>query len=174
MAFGKFALRTVVGGLFIGHGTQKLLGWFGGPNLEGTDAMMESLDLRPARRNTLASGLSEAGGGALLALGLATPAAAAALTGTMITAIRKVHMPNGVWNANGGYEFNLVMIAAALSFAADGPGKVSLDHVLGIERTGAKWALGALAAGAAASTAVIESGHKESEQERAGDTTPAD
>jgi len=173
MKLGKLALRVTVGSLFIGHGTQKLRGWFGGPNLEGTDAMMESLDLRPARRNTLAAGISETGGGALLAAGLATPAAAAALTGTMITAIRKVHLGNGMWNASGGYEFNLVMIAAALSFADAGPGKVSLDRLFGIERKGAGWALAALAAGAAASTAAIEFGRQESERERAGSTTGA-
>lgn len=29
-------LRVVVGGLFIGHGAQKLFGWFGGGGIDGT------------------------------------------------------------------------------------------------------------------------------------------
>src|SRR5690625_610752 len=119
MKLGKLALRVTVGSLLIGHGTRKLHGWFGVPNLEGTDAMMGSLDLRPARRNTLACGISEAGGGALLAAGLATPAAAAALTGTMITAIRKVHLGNGMWNANGGGVFTPGVYVSALSICTD-------------------------------------------------------
>src|SRR6188472_3702068 len=80
--------RLLIGGLFIGHGTQKLKGWFGGPGLEGTAGFMTSLELHPGKRNALAAGMTETTGGTLLALGLGTPLAAAALTGTMVTAIR--------------------------------------------------------------------------------------
>jgi len=69
MNVGRLAARVLIGGLFIGHGTQKLLGWFGGSGLEGTDAMMGSVGMHPPRRNALAAGLSETGGGALLVLG---------------------------------------------------------------------------------------------------------
>jgi putative oxidoreductase len=108
----------------------------------------------------LAAGLSETAGGALLAAGLATPLASAALIGTMITAIRKVHLPNGPWAANGGYEYNLVLIAALLAIAEEGPGDISLDEVLGRQFTGSRWAIGALALGAAASTLAIEMGRR--------------
>src|SRR3954469_11848996 len=91
MNIARLTARAVIGGLFVGHGTQKLLGWFGGPGLEGTAGMMESLELNPPRRNALAAGLTETVGGGLLVLGLATPLASAGLIGTMITAIRKVH-----------------------------------------------------------------------------------
>ena len=152
--------RLLIGGLFVGHGTQKLKGWFGGHGLEGTSGFMASLDMHPGRRNAIAAGASETAGGALLALGLGTPLAAAAITGTMITAIRKVHLPNGVWNADGGWELNGVLIATVLLIAEQGPGPVSLDAVLGTERKGTGWALAALALGAAASAASIEAGRR--------------
>jgi len=152
--------RLLIGGLFVGHGTQKLKGWFGGPGLEGTTGWMSSMDMHPGRRNAVAAGVTETAGGALLALGLGTPAAAAALTGTMVTAIRKVHLANGPWVSGGGWEYNAVLIAAALLIAEEGPGPVSLDAVLGIERKGAGWALGALVLGAAASAATIEAGRR--------------
>ncbi|MGH3424211.1 MAG: DoxX family protein, partial [Nocardioidaceae bacterium] len=133
---------------------------FGGPGLEGTDEMMKSLGMHPPRNNSLAAGATETAGGTLLLLGLATPLASAGLIGTMITAIRKVHLPNGVWNANGGWEFNAVLIAALTALAEEGPGDLSLDHAFGLQRSGRRWGLGALALGAAASTAAIEAGRR--------------
>lgn len=160
MSVARLAARAIIGGLFIGHGTQKLQGWFGGPGLEGTDAMMQSLEMHPARRNAIAAGVTETAGGALIAAGLATPLASASLIGTMITAVRKVHLANGPWSANGGYEYNLVLIAALLALAEDGPGAMSLDAAMNRERSGVAWGLGALALGAAASTAAIELGRR--------------
>ena len=160
MYLGRLAARAVIGSLFIGHGTQKLYGWFSGPGLAGTEGMMEALDMRPARRNAYAAGITETAGGALLVVGLATPLAAAGLIGTMITAIRKVHLPNGLWAANGGWEYNAMLITALLMLADDGPGDLSLDAVLGLDDSGPAWALGALVAGAAASTAAIELGRR--------------
>jgi putative oxidoreductase len=139
---------------------QKLTGWFGGPGLAGADGMMASLSMYPPRRNSLAAGIVEAGGGTMLALGLGTPLASAALIGNMVTAIRKVHLPNGVWAANGGWEYNAVLIAALAFLAEEGPGEVSLDRALGMERTGPAWGLGALALGAAASAGAIELGRR--------------
>jgi putative oxidoreductase len=149
MKIGRLLLRIVVGGLFFGHGTQKLLGWFGGYGLGGTAQFFEQVGMRPGRRNAVAAGAAEAGGGAALALGFATPLAASALTATMLTAIRRVHLKNGPWVANGGYEYNLVLIAVVIALTDVGPGDVSLDHLLGIERSGPRAALAALALGTA-------------------------
>jgi putative oxidoreductase len=160
MSVGKLAARVVIGGLFVGHGTQKLKGWFGGPGLDGTEGMMGSLNMHPARRNAVAAGATEAVGGALLALGLATPVAAASLIGVMVTAIRKVHLPNGPWATNGGWEYNAVLIAALVVLAEQGPGKFSLDRALRLDRSGVAWGLGALALGAVASAATIEAGRR--------------
>lgn len=164
MQLARLAARTVIGGLFIGHGTQKLMGWFGGPGLEGTDKMMEALQMYPPRRNAIAAGVSEAGGGALLVTGLATPLAASSLIGVMTTAIRKVHAANGIWNSNGGFEFNATIIAALVTLAEAGPGDLSLDHAFGIEKKGTAVALGATALGVAASFATIELGRREAER----------
>jgi putative oxidoreductase len=149
MKFARLLLRLCVGGLFVGHGTQKLFGWFEGYGLDATAAGFESMGLRPGRHNAIAAGAAEAGGGAAFALGLATPLAASALTATMLTAIHRVHLKNGPWVTKGGYEYNLVLIAAVLAITETGPGKVSLDHVLGTERSGPGAALAALALGAA-------------------------
>jgi len=149
MRIGRLLLRLAVGGFFVGHGTQKLFGWFGGNGLEATAKGFEGLGLRPGRRNAIAAGMAEAGGGALLTVGLATPLAASVLTATMITAIETVHAKNGPWASNGGYEYNVVLIAAVLALAEVGPGSLSLDSALEREHTGAGWALTALGAGAA-------------------------
>ncbi len=160
MHVGRLAARVVIGGLFVGHGTQKLFGWFGGPGLEGTEQMMGALEMRPTRANAVAAGVTETAGGALLIAGAATPLAASSLIGTMITAIRKVHQPQGVWVAQGGWEYNAVLIAALMALTDAGPGDVSVDSALGREEWGPGWALAGLAVGAAASTAAIALGRQ--------------
>ena len=147
MKIGRLLLRVIVGGLFVGHGTQKLFGWFGGHGLEATGQAFEQMGLKPGRTNALAAGAAEAGGGTLLAAGLATPVGAAAVTGAMLVAIREVHLGKGPWVSEGGWEYNVVLIAAALMIAEAGPGTLSLDALLGKERSGIGWGLFALAGG---------------------------
>ena len=149
MKIGRLLLRLTVGSLFFGHGTQKLFGWFGGHGLDATANMFDSIGMRPGNRNAIAAGAAEAGGGAALAAGFATPLAAATLTSVMLTAINRVHLKNGPWITNGGYEYNVVLIAAVLALAEVGPGELSLDHALGQERIGPGWAVLALALGVA-------------------------
>jgi putative oxidoreductase len=161
MHIGRLILRSVVGGYFVGHGTQKLFGWFGGHGPEGTGQFFESLGLRPGKQHAIAAGAAETGGGALLVLGAATPLASSALIATMLTAINRVHLKNGPWVTDQGYEYNLVLIAAALSLAETGPGSPSIDEARGSRMRGPKWAfisllLGVL--GAAGAHVVAESG----------------
>src|SRR3954447_22536268 len=157
MNLGKLALRGVVGPLFVGHGTQKLFGWFGGHGLEGTAGFFEQgIGLRPGKRHATAAGVSEALGGALLTLGAFTPAAAGMVIGTMTTATRKVHAPKGPWVTEGGYEYNAVIIAAMVALAESGPGTPSVDAALFPRMKGTGWALLALAAGAAGSYLATE------------------
>ncbi|KZX19783.1 DoxX family protein [Rathayibacter tanaceti] len=160
MQVGSLLLRLAVGGLFVGHGLQKLRGSFDGPGLEGTEQMMASLKLHPARRNAVAAAVTETAGGAALALGAATPLAAAGLIATMVTAVRTVHWSNGLWNAGGGWEYNGVLVAATAAIVADGPGALSFDALLGKRTWGAGWALLALAGGAVASTVLVEAGRR--------------
>jgi putative oxidoreductase len=152
MKFGRLLLRLAVGGFFVGHGTQKLFGWFGGHGLEATGGFFEQLGLRPGKRHAMAAGMAEAGGGALLVAGFATPVAASVITATMMTAIQRVHASKGPWATDGGYEYNVVLIAAALILAEVGPGKPSLDSALGQNWYGARWAVLSLLAGAAGAT----------------------
>jgi putative oxidoreductase len=167
MNLGRLIARVAIGGLFAGHGAQKLFGWFGGSGIEGTAETMHKLELRPGQRHATAAGLSEALGGTLLALGALTPLAGSMITGTMLTAIRKVHLPNGPWNTQGGYEYNVALIAAALAIVDCGPGAPSIDRALGIEAKGNLWTLATLAAGAAGSTLAIEAGRRVAAQEAA-------
>jgi putative oxidoreductase len=150
MATGRLTLRVVLGGLFVGHGTQKLLGWFGGGGLKGTSESFEALGLRPGRRHAIGAGLAEAGGGLLLALGMLTPVAAATLTGVMTTAIKRVHAKNGIWSTEGGAEYNAVVIAALALLVEAGPGRISLDARLFPRLKGSPLALASVAGGAAA------------------------
>jgi putative oxidoreductase len=154
MRLGMLVLRTVVGVLFMGHGLQKLRGWFGGHGIEGTGQFFESLGLRPGRRHATAAGAAETAAGTLMTLGFLTPAAQALVTGTMAIAIDKVHFRNGPWSSEGGYEYNLVLIASALAVTSAGPGALSLDEALGIEMKGAGWALAGLGAGLAGAAAL--------------------
>jgi putative oxidoreductase len=180
MQAGLALLRTIVGGLFIGHGLQKLTGWFGGHGLKGTGEFFEAIDLKPGVAHAAAAGAAEAGGGALVAAGLQTPLGAAVLSGTMITAIRKVHLSKGVWASDGGYEYNLVLLAIVFALSDVGPGRLSLDAARGGERKGLGWALAQLAAGAIGSTVAIELGKRQpasassqAEQSGTGETASA-
>jgi len=149
MDLGRTALRSIVGPLFVGHGAQKLFGWFGGHGLEGTGAFFEQLGLKPGRRQATSAGAAEAVGGALLTLGALTPVAAGLITGTMITAIRKVHFEKGPWVSNGGYEYNLTLIAVMATLAEVGPGRPSVDEAVFPRLKGNGWALAQFAAAAA-------------------------
>ena len=76
---GLLTLRVGVGGTLIAHGTQKLFGGGGGGGgLAGTGGFFDSVGFTPGKLNAVLAGAGEAGGGALLALGLAAPAAGAA------------------------------------------------------------------------------------------------
>lgn len=172
MGLFRLLARITIGMLFVGHGTQKLFGWFGGGGPKETGESFEQVGLRPGRRNALAAGAAEAGGGLAFALGVATPLAAASLSGTMITAIKTVHWKKGIWTSAGGYEYNLVLLAAVFGLTENGPGDWSIDGLLGRKRWGTIWALAALAAGAAGSAAVLAAAKHEEEQEQPAVSEP--
>jgi putative oxidoreductase len=149
MRFGLPALRAVTGAVFIGHGTQKLFGWFNGPGPEGVAQGFDAMGLRPGKRNAVLAGVSETVGGTLLATGFLTPLGSAAAIGVMDEAIRTVHRSKGFFNTDGGYEFNLLLAASAIALADAGPGPWSVDRALGLKLHGPAWAIAALAAGLA-------------------------
>jgi putative oxidoreductase len=131
MEFGMLLLRMVVGLTLSAHGSQKLFGSFGGGGTAGTRKFFAGLGFRAPLAMAFLAGLSELGGGVLLAFGLVTPFAALALTAVMLNAISTVHWRKGFFNSAGGFEYNLLIIAAALAITATGPGRFSLDNAIG-------------------------------------------
>ncbi|MFI6032829.1 DoxX family protein [Streptomyces sp. NPDC051315] len=150
---GLLLLRLGTGGVLVAHGTQKLFGWFGGHGLEGTGQFMESVGYAPGRASATAAGLAEAGGGTLLALGLATPAAGAAAAGAMAGA-SAVHVPSGFFAQSGGYEYAASLGLTGAALAITGPGRLSLDHALG-HAVNRGWMVPTALGLTAAATAVI-------------------
>ncbi|ARU59948.1 oxidoreductase [Tumebacillus avium] len=122
MNLGLLIIRLVIGLLFVGHGAQKLFGWFGGYGLKGTGGWLESIGIKPGVLAALFAGLAELIGGALFAAGVFTPVGAALIVITMLVAIITVHGKNGLWSTSNGMEYNLVLIAAAVGVALIGPG----------------------------------------------------
>jgi putative oxidoreductase len=157
MALGLLVVRLAVGFLMIGHGTQKLLGWFGGHGPQGTGYFFDSLGLRPGRLMAVLAGATEVTGGLLIALGFLTPLGAALLSAVMLTAVLTAHRGSGLWVTEGGSEYNIVLIAGLFALTAVGAGEWSLDHAFGLDLSGAGWAfaeLGAALVGAIVMVAV--------------------
>jgi putative oxidoreductase len=125
-------LRAIMGSLMLGHGAQKLFGWWGGYGLEGTSGWLESLGLRPGRPWAILAGGSEFGGGVLSLLGLLNPFGPLGVIGAMAVATRKAHWGKPIWVTEGGPELPITNMSIATALMLAGPGKYSLDRALGI------------------------------------------
>ena len=152
MSYGLLLLRVVVGGTMFSHGAQKLFGWFGGPGLRGTAGFFESLGWRLPLALAFLAGLAETSGVAF-ALGLLTPLAALGIAVVMLNAIFVVLWRNGFFNGNGGLEFPLTLATVAVAVAATGPGRFSIDRLIGWDDniSGVWWGAGVAAAALAIS-----------------------
>jgi len=127
-------LRAAIAAIFITHGAQKLFGVFGGGGLDATAQGMAGNGLKPGMFFAVLAGVTELGGGLLLLVGLLTPLAGLALAAVMVMAIITVTWPLGFVGARGaGYEYNLLLTVVALALAVAGPGRLSLDHRLGLD-----------------------------------------
>ena len=129
---GILIVRVLIGVAIAAHGAQKVFGWFGGHGLKGTGGFFEALGFRPGVLFAATAGLSEFGGGTLLALGFFTPFGAAAVLAAMIVAIVSVHLKNGFFAMSNGAELPFLYAAAALGLSFSGPGAFSLDALLGL------------------------------------------
>jgi putative oxidoreductase len=156
---GLLLIRAVPGLLLIGHGTQKLFGWFGGRGLATTATSFESNGYRPGRPFAFLAGFGETAGGLLFSLGLLTPFASAAIVGVMLNAIVSVHWSKGIWSTKGGFEFPLTLAVVAAGVAFTGPGRFSVDRALDLDLRGVAWGIAAVGAGLASGivTLVIRS-----------------
>ena len=123
-------LRVGAGAVFAAHGAQKLFGWFGGYGLEGTAGWMASIGLEPGLLMAVLAGSAEFFGGLLLIVGLLVRPIALLLAITMVVAIVTVHLQNGLFMANNGYEFGLALLAVSVALVLRGAGSLSADRLL--------------------------------------------
>jgi putative oxidoreductase len=139
-------IRVVFGLLMIGHGAQKLFGWFGGPGLHNAAGFVGSRGFAPAKFWTFTGSASEALGGLLFLLGFLSPVGSILIAAAMLTAVVGFHWPK-FWAAEGGYEYALVMLTAAVAVGVSGPGAYSLDAAYGTALPApVAWIIAALAA----------------------------
>jgi len=123
-------LRVGAGSIFVAHGAQKLFGWFDGYGLEGTAGWLESIGLAPGLLMAAMAGGAEFFGGLLLIAGLLVRPTALVLAITMIVAIVTVHLSNGLFMADNGYEFALALLAISVALVFRGAGSLSADRAL--------------------------------------------
>jgi putative oxidoreductase len=154
-------LRLTIGPMLVAHGANKV---FGKGGLEGTTRWFDSLGLRPARVHARMAAATEIGAGTLLALGAASPLPSAAAIGLMATAARTDHKGKGFFVFKGGWEYTGVVAAVCAVIAALGPGRFSVDALIGRRRAGWPWALAAAALGLASSTALLAASYKPDEK----------
>ncbi len=128
--YAPLVLRVPIGITLMAHGSQKLFGWFGGYGLQGTGQWMASIGLEPGVVMAFLAGSGEFFGGLFLLLGLLTRPAAAVVAFTMLVAIFSVHIHNGLFLANNGYEYGLALLAVAVSLVFSGAGKLSVDEAI--------------------------------------------
>jgi putative oxidoreductase len=126
-------LRVGIGTIFVAHGLQKLLGWWGGPGWEGWKGFIGYLGLRPPLFWASISLVAELGGGLVLIAGLLVPLAGAGLVAQSIVLFKKVHWANGFWTSNGGIEFPLAFLVGAFAVQVLGPGAWAIDSLLPVE-----------------------------------------
>ena len=129
-SLAALVLRVGLGLALMPHGAQKLFGWFGGYGLEGTGQWMASIGLQPGLLMAALAGAAEFFGGLALLLGLLTRPAAALTAFTMLIAVFSVHIGNGFFMANNGYEYAFVLLVAALSLLISGGGRYSVDGLI--------------------------------------------
>ncbi len=132
MSIALLILRLGIGLTLVGHGAQKLFGWFGGPGLTRLRQGFEKQGFRPVWTWVALAIVGEVGGGLSIALGFLTPLGAAGILGAMAMATFKSHWKNGFWLNKGGYEYSLVLMIVSIAIGLIGPGRYALDTLFGI------------------------------------------
>jgi putative oxidoreductase len=154
-------LRLAIGPMLIAHGYNKV---FGKGGLTGTTRWFDALGLRPAHVHARMAASTEIGAGALITLGAASPLPAAAAIGLMTTAARTDHKGKGFFVFKGGWEYTAVVAAVSTVMAAIGPGRYSVDGLLGRVRSGMKWGWIAALIGVVSSTALLAATYRPDEK----------
>jgi putative oxidoreductase len=124
-------VRLTLAAIMIAHGSQKVLGSFGGSGLKAFIAGNTPYGfMRPAWLWLGAAALSELIGGLLVGIGFLTRVGAFFIACTMLTAVAGVHWSNGFFAANRGYEYPLALLGMALGLIISGGGQASVDRAL--------------------------------------------
>jgi putative oxidoreductase len=129
--FSLLILQLGIGLTFAAHGAQKVFGWWGGPGLAGWEGAMAHMGFRPARLFAVTSAITELVGGLLLAVGLLTPLAAAALVAQAVVIVGHVHWSNGFFNVRSGIEFPLLLGLGAAAVGLAGSSAIGVDPFVG-------------------------------------------
>jgi putative oxidoreductase len=124
---GLLILRLVLGLTLAAHGFNK---FFGGGRIPGTARWFESIGMKPGKFHATVAASTEVSAGLGLAAGLLTPIPAAGFVSLMLVAAWTVHRSNGFFIVKEGWEYNLVLAAAAVAVATTGAGRYSLDRVI--------------------------------------------
>ena len=157
---GLLVLRFGLGIVFLGHGLQKL-GWFKGggyPTSISTQKQFLAL-FGYSSTGFLAWVLTvtEVAAGISLLLGLLTPFGAAGVIGITWQFVAGLQWDNGLFGNDtaGGYEYTLIIFAAAIALAFAGPGRLAVDRALGLKLEGVRWGLISLGLGLVVGTLVL-------------------
>ena len=126
MSWASLVLRTVLGIMFMAHGSQKAFGMLGGPGIKGFSQMLAGLGFSPAVFWAYVVAYLELIGGLFLILGVFMRSSAILLLTMIIVAIVKVHLPNGFFMSQGGFEYTLIIAASLIALLIIGPGKFSI------------------------------------------------
>jgi putative oxidoreductase len=118
--------RVVVGVVLIAHGAQKFFSY----GIGGTAATFAKWGVPLPPVSAVYSAVVELVGGAALLVGAATVVAGALVVLDMLGAFLFVHIGNGVFVTNNGFELVGVIAAVALLLIAVGPGRFSVDNAL--------------------------------------------
>jgi len=138
-------LRSACGASIAYHGYNKV---FGAGGLSGTASWFGSIGMKwPKLQARMAAG-TEIVAGLLLVIGFLTPLAGAAIVALMIVAIVTVHGKVGyfIFLPNGGWEYTALIAVVGVSLSLSGPGRISIDHLLGMSPE-LSLSLGAIALG---------------------------
>ena len=128
MNIAILVLRICLGAIFVGHGMQKVFGAFGGPGISGFSQMLSGLGFAPAVFWAYLAAYTELIGGLLIVFGICTRFAALFIFILIIVATLKVHLLKGFFMANGGFEYNLLIIGVCIALAVLGGGKFSITN----------------------------------------------
>ena len=134
-SWSHLVVRVALGIIFFAHGAQKTFGWFGGPGLSATIQGFRKMNVPPAA--TVLAAFTECFGGLALIIGVLARPSAIGLIGVMLVAVAKVHARHGFFlnlamtpGRGHGYEYNLALLAMALSIVIGGAGVFSIDRLI--------------------------------------------